>query len=283
LRISGWLFVALLAAVFAPAVLALSEAWSRLDYYSHGYLVPVAALSAAAARRGLLLRLPAERDRRGLLGLALALALDLLGTAGSLLWLQGLAVVLAVASAVLYLRGLAWLRALVFPVAFLVFMVPLPDAVVTPVIGGLQLFVSTAAVGLLHGVGVAVLREGNVILLPGGESLFVAEACSGITSVLTLLSLSVLFAYFSERSLARRAVLVAFVVPVALVANLLRVVGTVLASRAFGVEAVIRASVHDVAGVFVYVLACLALIGVGRLMRRMKPAESGRSPESAVR
>jgi exosortase len=125
-----------------------------------------------------------------------------------------------------------------------------------------------------------VYREGNVISLPGGESLFVAEACSGITSLLTLVSLSVLFAYLTERGLARRAVLVASVVPVALLGNLLRVLGTVLAARSYGMEAASRGDVHDAAGVLVYVLACLALIGVGSLMRRLKPAGS---PQSAAR
>ena len=274
MRTSDWLIIGMLGVVFAPAVLAMSEAWSRLDYYSHGYLVPVVALWAASAKSGLLSSLPSERDRRGLLVLGLALVLDLVGTASSILWLQGLSVVLAVASAVLYLRGIAWLRALSFPIAFLVFMVPLPDALVIPVITKLQLFVSTAGVSILHSMGMAVLREGNVILLPGGESLFVAEACSGITSIITLLSLAVFFAYFTERSLGRRAVLVASVVPIALLGNLLRVLGIVIASRRYGVEVATQESVHESAGVLVYVLACLALIGIGRLMRLVKPVKS---------
>jgi len=272
-RTSDWLIIGMLGVVFAPAVLAMSEAWSRLDYYSHGYLVPVVALWAASAKSGLLSSLPSERDRRGLLVLGLALVLDLVGTASSVLWLQGLSVVLAVASAVLYLRGIAWLRVLSFPIAFLVFMVPLPDALVIPVITKLQLFVSTAGVSILHSMGMAVLREGNVIFLPGGESLFVAEACSGITSIITLLSLAVFFAYFTERSLGRRAVLVASVVPIALLGNLLRVLGIVIASRRYGVEAATQESVHDSAGVLVYVVACLALIGIGRLMSLVKPAK----------
>ena len=274
MRTSDWLIIGMLGVVFAPAVLAMSEAWSRLDYYSHGYLVPVVALWAASAKSGLLSRLHSERDRRGLLVLGLALVLDLVGTASSILWLQGLSVVLAVASVVLFLRGIAWLRALSFPIAFLVFMVPLPDALVTPVIIKLQLFVSTAGVSILHSMGMAVLREGNVIFLPEGESLFVAEACSGITSIITLLSLAVFFAYFTERSLGRRAVLVASVVPIALLGNLLRVLGIVIASRRYGVEVATQQSVHDSAGVLVYVLACLALIGIGRLMRPAKPVKS---------
>jgi exosortase len=261
----------MLGVVFAPAVLAMSGEWNRLGYYAHGYLVPVVALWAASAKRGLLSTLPSERDRRGLLVLGLGVALNLVGTLASTLWLQGLAVTLAVASAVIFLRGIAWARVLSFPIGFLLFMVPLPDALMTPTIAKLQIFVSTAAVWILHGMGMPILREGNVILLPGGESLFVAEACSGITSIVTLLSLGVFLAYFTERSLERRAVLVAAVVPIAMLANLLRVLGTVLAARAYGADAATEGSIHDSAGMLVYVLACLALIGIGRLMRLLKP------------
>ncbi len=283
MRTPDWLIIGMLGVVFAPAVLAMSEVWNRLGYHAHGYLVPVVALWAATAKRGLLPTLPAARDRRGLLVLGLAAALDLVGTVASIVWLQGLSVVLAVAGVVLFLRGIAWVRALTFPIGFLVFMVPLPDALATPVIADLQIFVSTAGVWILRSMGAAVFREGNVIQLPEGESLFVAEACSGVTSIFTLLSVSVLFAYFTERSLGRRAVLVASVVPIGIFANLLRVLGTVLASRTYGVEAATQGSIHDSAGILVYVLGCLALIGVGSLMRVVKPVESAQSAESAAK
>jgi hypothetical protein len=79
-RTPDWLIIGMLGVVFAPAVLAMSEVWNRLGYHAHGYLVPVVALWAATAKRGLLPTLPAARDRRGLLVLGLAAALDLVGT-----------------------------------------------------------------------------------------------------------------------------------------------------------------------------------------------------------
>jgi exosortase len=270
-RTSDWLFIGVIALVFTPAVLAMAEVWGRLDYYSHGYFIPLVALWAATSKRFVLAKLPAERDRRGLGVLAFALALNLAGMAASALWLEGLSVVLAVAGALLFTRGAAWLRTLTFPVGFLVFMIPLPYALVTPIITKLQLFVSTAAVSLLHEMGVSILREGNVLELPGGESLFVAEACSGITSIITFLPLAVFLAYFTERTLARRAVLVALVVPVAMLGNLLRVVTIVLVARDYGVTAATEGPVHEAAGFLVYVLGCLLLIAVGRLMRLVKP------------
>ena len=276
-----WILMALLGVAFAPAVVSLSRVWSSLDYASHGYLVPFVALWAATSKRAVLPTLERRRDLRGLLLLTLGFALYLTGVGTSLPSLEGLAVVSAVAGSVLLLRGPSWLRALSFPIAYLLFMVPLPDALLTPVIVNLQLGVSSLGVWILQLVGVAVFQNGNVIELPGDVTLFVAEACSGITSVVTLLPLGVFLGYFTERTLARRLVLVAAVVPLALVGNLIRVVGTVLAAREYGAEAATTGGLHESAGIFTYVLGCVALLLVGRAMRWLVPPRADRAASEA--
>ena len=281
MRAWEWIYLGLLAVVFAPAVLAMSEVWSQVDFMSHGYLVPFVALWAATGKRAVLPGLPRSRDARGLFCVAAALLLYLLGLATGSVTLSGLAVVGAATGAVWQLRGTAWLQALAFPLAYLAFMVPLPEPVLTPVILELRFFVTEVGVALLRLGGLPVYREGNLIEIPGGESLFVADACSGITSVITLLPLGVFLAYFTERTLARRAVLVAFVVPLAMFGNLLRVIVTVLAARAWGADAATKGSLHDSAGILTYVLGCLALLGVGWLMRRWWPPQPTARPASA--
>ena len=206
--------------------------------------------------------------------LAAALVLYGFGLGASVVSLQGIALVAAVAAAVLYLRGGEWLRTLGFSIAYLLFMVPIPHSGIGPLIVKLQLFMSSVGVRLLQLFGVPVFREGNVIELPGGESLFVAEACSGITSIVTLLPLAVILAYYSERSLARRAVLVAAVVPLAMLGNLSRVVVTVLMARSYGVEVATSGFLHESAGLLTYVLGCLALLAIGMLMRLLVPEKT---------
>jgi exosortase len=271
MRASEWIWVAALALAFTPGVLAMAEVWGSVEYYSHGYMIPLVALWAASAQFPRLASLPSGHDWRGLLGIGLALGLYLFGLAGGIPFWSGLGVVAAVASGVLLLRGAAWLRALSFAIAYLLFMVPLPEPWLTPVIVQLQLWVSTAGVWLLRSVGVAIFRDGNVIGLPGGEQLFVAEACSGITSLITLIPLGVFLAWFTEQRPARRALLVASVLPVALLGNLLRVVVTVLAAERLGAERALGSALHDWTGVFTYVLACVVLLGLGAAMRRWWP------------
>jgi exosortase len=259
----------LLLVAFAPALIELGRVWDSVDYLAHGYLIPVVALWAAWREREARARLPLRRDPRGLFVVALALALYAAGLALGWIELQGGALVIAVAGGALWMLGPARTRALAFPIGFLLFMVPVPQPWIAPAIVSLRLFVTAAAVFVLHALGVPVTREGNVLLLPGGESLFVAEACSGVTSLVTLAPLAVLLAYFTERGARRRTCLVASIVPIALLGNLARVVGTVWAARVWGVQRVTAASLHESAGLVSYLLGCLALLGVGWLFRRL--------------
>lgn len=265
-------FLILLAFCFAPAIAALAEVWASSDTYSHGFLVPVVSVWAAWRRWPAARALPSRTGRRGTIPLAMALGLYFWSLSTGSVSGQGAALVLAVAAALWLLRGSAWLRHFAFPVGYLIFMVPIPASWISPGIVQLQLWVSQSAIAVLHTFGVAVAREGNVLLLPGGGSLFVAEACSGVTSVITLTPLAVLLAHWTALPVGRALVLCVAVVPLAMFANLLRVTGTVAAARAWGVDVVTGEPLHSIAGLGVYVLACLALVGLWAVL-------SGAGPE----
>jgi exosortase len=268
---SEWALAALLVAAFLPALQAMAQVWRSVDYYSHGFLVPLVSLWVLLRTRPRRRRLAVAPGGGGLLLLAASLGLYAVGLAASLVTLQGIAFVGAVAGAVWLRRGRVWLRALAFPVGFLLFMVPLPESWLAPTITGLRLLVSQASVVLLQAFGNAVAHDGNVLLLPSGESLFVAEACSGVTSLVTLTPLAVLIAHLTERSTVRRVLLVLSVVPIALAGNLVRVVATVLAAERIGAQAASQGPLHEMTGLTTYVLGCLVLLGVGRLLRRVVP------------
>lgn len=273
-----WALALLLAAAFAPALFALAGVWSAVDYQSHGFLVPVVSLWVALRERYAWRRLATRPDPRGLALLAAALLAYLVGIGIASVPLQGLALVAALAGAVLYARGPAWLRRLGFPIGFLIFMVPVPPTWIAPFIVRLQIFVSDASVRILHALGLSITREGNVLGLPGGESLFVAEACSGVTSVITLAPLAVLLAYLSLRSRAARFALVLSVVPLAMAGNLARVLATVFASLRFGARAATEGPPHELLGLLTYAVAVGLMLGVGAALRRSEaPARPARA------
>jgi exosortase len=275
---SEWLLLGALILAFAPALLSLHEVWSSVDYYSHGYLVAPVAFWAASAQRATLRSLARVRDRRALALLVASLALYCAGALLASPTLQGAAFVAALTGALWWSRGLAWLRALMFPLGYLLFMVPLPEPWLAPAIVQLQLGVSAVGVDLLRIAGFAVFRDGNVIDLPGGDSLFVAEACSGITSLVTLVPIAAIVAYFNARKLSRRLLLIAAVVPLALLGNLIRVVFTVVAATRVGASAATSGPVHDWAGLLTYALACGALVGLAGLVRHWLPETTADSP-----
>ena len=251
--------------VFAPAVFAMARVWTAHEYYSHGFLVPVVAWWLFAAQRRALG--PPGRDPRGLTALALSALLLSAGFALGSPTVLGLAVVGAVASLVLTAWGPAGLRRVAFPVGFLLFMVPLPPALLDPLILRLQLWVSSAGVNALQALGFSVLREGNVVVLPGDQQLFVDEACSGITSVVTLLPLGAVLAHLGARDWPRRTLVMLAVVPIAMFGNWVRVLGTVVAAQRFGTDRVLAGPLHESAGLITFLFACSLLVGLGALLR----------------
>ena len=272
-----WGLAGALALVFGPALAALAGVWSSVDYQSHGFLVPVVALWVAMREAPRRRRLSIGRDVRGAAVLAGALLLYGLGLGIGDVALQGLAVVVAVAGAVWFSRGLPWLRALAFPVGFLVFMVPAPPAWIGPTIVTLQLWVSRASVALLHAFGLAVARDGNVLRLPGGDALFVAEACSGVTSIVTLTPLAVLLGYLTLKRFGTRALLVAAVIPLAMAGTLARVVATCALAARIGADRATHGPLHEGAGLLTYGVACGLMLALGAGLRRLEKTWTARA------
>jgi len=262
-------FLLLLVLVWVPGLRILGETWSRVEHASHGFLVPVVAVWAATGHRAALARLPSAPPAWGpwlLAGCLLAYLPAL--TLRDPTWL-GVVAVATVTSAVLALRGVEWARKLRFPLAYLAFAVPLPQGWVTPLIVELQLLVSSVGVRLLQALGFVVHREGNVLWLPGGDSLFVAEACSGITSLVTLMPIGVFIAYFVDHVAWRRAFIVMSVLPIALATNLLRVVLTIVLAIEVGPAFAAEGPPHEWAGVGTYLIGCAGLIMVSLLIKRV--------------
>ncbi len=272
-RFEGALALAVLLA-YAPALYGMTQASLAVEYGSHGPLVPL--VSAWLAMRVPRRHWPvcAERDGRGLALILASALVYLAGLAADEPFLQGIAFVLSVAGCVLYTRGSKALSALWFPIAFLVFMAPLPATWVRPLIFQLQIWVSEASYYVLQSAGYTLLLEGNVLVLPGETRLGVEEACSGITSLLTLIPLGLLIAMLLGKSWKQRALLALTIMPAAMLGNLLRVLITVLIAQARSAEFATQESFHNTLGVLTYCVALGCLLGMAALLRRLLPVRT---------
>jgi len=169
---------------------------------------------------------------------------------------------------VLFLLGWAHLKTLLFPIVFLIFMIPIPSILMGKITFPMQLFASKVAALSLHQLGVPVLREGNIISL-AHTTLEVAEACSGIRSLISLLALGTVFAYFTKKSFWQRTVLVLSCFPIAIFVNSLRVTATGVLANNYGTS-VAQGFFHGFSGYLLFLLAFVLLIGEGFLLSKFQ-------------
>jgi exosortase len=265
--ITGALLAMLLAVMYADVLVRLQQQWYDEPDYSHGFLVPIVVAYLVWERRQRLRLLKAESDIRGLVLLVFGLLALIVGSLGAELFLQRFSLIMVIAGLVLFLLGRAFLRALLFPIACLFFMIPLPTIVVNTVAFPLQLFAAKTAAFCLLNFGIPAMREGNLIVL-ADTTLEVAEACSGIRSLQALVALGTIYAYFSQHSMWKRLALIALSVPIAIIANAFRVTGTGLLAHYWGTEAA-EGFYHTMSGWLIFVVAFLLLVACGLVLSRM--------------
>jgi exosortase len=249
-----------LLVVYFPMVRKLVYDWGHDDNYSHGFLIVPIALYLVWERRD---RLGAARPSPTLAGLALvlvSLAVLVAGELGAELFLTRVSLLGVLVGAVLFLYGWQYLRVLWFPIAFLLLMIPIPAIIFNQIAFPLQLLASRFGEVVLRMFDIPVLREGNVITLANTQ-LEVAEACSGIRSLISLLTLGIVYGYFTDTRFGVRFAIASATIPVAIVANGLRVAGTGMAAYYYGEQAA-QGFFHEFSGwvIFVFSLAMVFLI-----------------------
>jgi exosortase len=191
----------------------------------------------------------------------------LVGSVGAELFLQRSSLIVVLAGVVWLVLGTGFLRELLFPIVFLVFMVPLPAIVMNAVAFPLQLFAAQSATFCMQAAGVPVLREGNTIVM-ANTTLEVVEACSGIRSLQALLALGAIYGHFTQKAVWKRWALLVLSVPIAIAANAFRVAGTGFLAHFVGAEAA-QGFYHSFAGWIVFVVAFVLLLVAGTLLGRV--------------
>ncbi len=271
-QISGWLLLLLaLVGLYEPVVRRLIEQWWDDPNDSYGFLIPIFCGWLFWRRREGWRKLPLAPANAGYAWIALALGMLLLGRLGSELLLTRLSLVLMLAGLILTLQGRVRLRYLGFPLGFLCFMIPLPTLIYNQVTLPLQSLATRTGDWLLAATGIPVLRQGNLIVLPAAV-LDVIAACSGIRSLLALLALATGYGYLMEPVIWRRWVLIAAMIPLAVISNGLRIALTGLLTYWIGAAAS-HGLWHLLTGMQVFVVAVLGMVLLQRLLARLPSRE----------
>ena len=301
-----------IAFAYATVLSKLFRDWWFDENYSHGLLIPFIIGYIIWSQRD---KLAQARFNPSLLlgGAAILFALFALwaGVAGAELYTQRMSLVLLLSGITVYFWGLPLLRLLIVPFGLLLLAIPIPAIIFNKIAFPLQLFASRCAVWSMSMLGIPVLRQGNIIELKPLNSfdtkkLEVVEACSGIRSLMTLMTLAVVFAYFTHTPsddppkpggrfgwlksywFWRAAILIVSAVPIAILTNAFRVSGTGVLAHYYGTQ-VADGFFHSFSGWAIYIVAFILLFGIGMILDRFRPAQNAgeqpverKSPDTAV-
>jgi exosortase len=282
-RVITWIAAATLsvaaAILYLPIIIGLVRQWIDDPDAAYGIVVAIAAAFVLKARLPRLRHLPRTGSWFAIVFVLAAAVLYLVGTLAADLFVIRLSMGALATSALWFVAGGAHVRALAAPLALAVVAIPLPDAVVTEFTLPLQLVASQSAAAMLGVAGVPVVRDGNVLAL-GSVTLEVAQACSGMRSLVTLVALVAVYGAIRELPWRRIALLAVATIPVALAGNSLRIAVTaLLATTSLGADAA-RGLIHDATGWAAFALMCALLFGVSvRSDRGQTRVGSGSDPD----
>ncbi len=266
-----WLPLVGLGVMYLPAYWSAAQTIWQSDEHAHGPIVLLVALGLFWSRRQHLSGIEAPAGGRqgwalllgGLMVYVAARTLD-----SSVLMFASQPLV--VAGSILLLKGARGLRWVWFPVFYLVFMIPLPSFVIDAATGPLKQAISVIAETILYAVGYPIARSGVIISI-GKYQMLVADACSGLHSMLSLTALGSLFLYLTARpSRWHNALMAAAILPIAFVANVVRVIALVLVTYHFGDEAG-QGFLHGAAGIVLMLAALAALFAMDALLWAVRP------------
>ena len=260
-------FAVLLIACYAPVLYGLVRQWATDEDMGHGFFVPLVAGYIAWQRRSELMAVKPVPNYWGLILVVLGAAQMMLGTLGAQIFIARTAFLVSLIGAVLFLGGTRTLKILAFPLFLLCFMLPIPAIIYARITLPLQLFASRVAEIVLNNLfGIPVLRDGNVLEL-ASQKLSVVEACSGIRSLISLSFLALVYAYFFDRNVWMRWVLLLATIPIAITANATRVTLTGVLSEyrpdlAHGLF-------HTMEGWVLFLVALVLLMAFHQLINRI--------------
>ncbi len=265
--------------LYSTTLMHLIGQWRTDPNFSHGFFVPLFSAFVIWQERDRLAGISRQPSWSGLMALVTGLAVLVVGRLGAELFLDRASLLLVLAGVIILFLGSNFFRAVLFPWAFLLLMIPIPTIVFNEITFPLQLLASRVAATVLPILGVPVLRQGNVINLPA-MPLEVAEACSGIRSLLSLLTLAVIYGYLTEKRLWVRWVLAIASVPITVLANDVRIVGTGLLVQYWDPEAA-QGYFHASWGFIIFIISLLMLYGLHAVIRLLCPEESGKHSSAA--
>ncbi len=263
-----FLVVAALAGLYFPVLTSLANDWSTNDNYSHGFFIPLISGYMVYSMKEELSQLSILPTNWGLPFLVAGLGQLYIARVGSEYFLQRTSLILVLLGITLFLLGKAITKKVLLPIAYLLFMVPLPAIIWNKIAFPMQLFSSAITEEVVRMIGIPIFREGNVLHL-AQTTLEVVDACSGLRSLTTMFALAAALAWFTDFVQWKKWVLFFLAAPVAMFANIVRLTATAGLASIYGGK-VAQGFLHDFSGIFTFVLGLSLLMLSNKFLLRKK-------------
>ncbi|MDP1853763.1 MAG: exosortase/archaeosortase family protein [Candidatus Omnitrophota bacterium] len=254
----------LFIATYFPTLIWMWDRWEAKDsYYGHGILVPL--ISGFIVWQSLKkLKLQYKPSNLGLILIGVGLVIHLLSAWMRVYFSSGLSMLITLAGIALYFGGKTTLKPLAFPISFLLFMVPLPLVAIANISFKMKIFAAHMSTFIVNKMGIPAVRTGSLIHMRHAN-LMVEDPCSGLRSLIALLALGSLFAYYLKGSKIKKGIMLIASVPLALASNITRIVFLCFVSEVYGPQYA-KGFIHDAAGMMVFVVAFIGMVIVSRIL-----------------
>lgn len=262
-----YLIALILLVIYLPTLYDLVIDWATDSNYSHGFLIPLISGYLIWRKRKELSALEISSGRFGLVLIICGMILFILGNGASEYFTVRISLVITIFGLVMYLFGNHIIKRTWFEILFLVFMIPIPYVIYFSATFPMQLLASKVTVTILNLIGMPVVRQGNIIHLPE-HSLEVAEACSGMRSLVSLLALGAIYAYLTQKKLAGKITLFLCTIPIAVIGNIFRVFLTAVIVYTSDID-IMAEPLHSLMGASVFVVAFICLLIAGAVLRKV--------------
>jgi exosortase A len=249
--------IVLLVLLYFHVFLGMINDWMSLPDFSHGFLIPFISLYIAWDQRDIIEKLKIKPAISGLIILLFGVMLFLTGNLANEVFITRCSLLFVLSGIIIYLLGLNYFKVLAFPTIFLIFMIPIPSILWDKVTFPLQLFVSKISYHTVDFLGIPIYIEGNIFHL-WNSTLEVAEACSGIRSLVSLFAIGTVISYFTQNVMWKRLFLIIICIPYAILLNVVRLVVTVLLANKYGSD-IAEGFSHTMAGILTFIFALLIL------------------------
>lgn len=268
-RLAAWcvILAGLVLSLYASVIKDLVLQWWTDADYGHGFFVPLFSGYILWRERDRWTKTEIKPSNFGFVVMLGAIALLLLGSLGAEFFTSRFSLLVLLAGIILFLAGWKMLRAVSFPMGYLMWMIPIPVIIYNQITFPLQLIASRLATAWLEFAQVPVLRDGNILIM-SNYSLEVVEACSGIRSLMTLMALAVAYGYLVSPRRWVRYALAAFMVPVAIGTNAVRIMGAAIVARHFG-PAAAEGFLHKFSGWVIFLVALVLMFGTHWILRHI--------------